>query len=101
MSSVSTCNSFNSPNGAFRELLDAGDPLLRTLNPRYDWERVNQYGEISKYTFIVHRYITENLTEVFEGAKAWYENILDWLDASNDALDFLSPWEKRPDDLPN
>ncbi|MBK1438443.1 hypothetical protein JHJ32_00460 [Parapedobacter sp. ISTM3] len=90
------------PTHTVLELLHAEDPLSKTVSPCYEWERINKYGEIDKFTFIVHRYVTDDLTAVFEQAKEWYRNIIDWLDTSDDAFDrFLREWENHSDDLPN
>ncbi len=93
---------FHFPTHTVLELVRAGNPLLESINPRYDWERVNKYGEIDKLTFIVHRYVTDELTAVFEQAKDWYQDVMDWLEISDDALQhFLKDWENHSDDLPN
>jgi len=93
---------FHFPTHTILELLEAHNPLLRTIRPRYEWERVNKYGDIDQFAFIVHRYVTDDLTKVFEEAKLWYEGILDSFDAHEDASDEgLDIWAKHPDDLPN
>jgi len=93
---------FHFPTHTILELLEAHNPLLRTISPRYEWERVNKYGEIERFAFIVHRYVTDDLMKVFEQAKAWYEGVLDLFDEHEDTMDnFLGVWEKRSDDLPN
>lgn len=93
---------FHFPTHTVLELVRAGNPLLESISPRYDWDRVNKYGEIDKLTFIVHRYATDELTTVFEQAKAWYLDAMDWLEIRDDALDhFLNDWENHSDDLPN
>ncbi|MFC3199987.1 hypothetical protein ACFOET_20370 [Parapedobacter deserti] len=93
---------FHFPTHTILELVRSEDPLLKTISPRYEWERVNKYGEIDKFTFIVHRYVTDDIASVFEQAKEWYQTVMDWLDTSDDALDhFLHDWENRSDDLPN
>jgi len=93
---------FHYPTHTILELLQSEDPILKTISPRYEWERINKYGEIDRFTFIVHRYITDNLMDVFESAAAWYQHIMDWLDMSEDALDdFLGEWKPGSDDLPN
>jgi|GEM_PF-952693 len=93
---------FHFPTHTILELLEAHNPLLRTISPRYEWERVNTYGEIERFAFIVHRYVTDDLSKVFEQATIWYKGVLDSFDERNDATDdFLDIWEKRSDDLPN
>jgi len=93
---------FHFPTHTILELLEAHNPLLRTISPRYEWERVNKYGEIEQFAFIVHRYVTDDLTKVFEQAETWYEGVLDSFDEHQDTMDnLLDIWEKRSDDLPN
>lgn len=93
---------FHFPTHTILELLEAHNPLLRTISPRYEWERVNKYGEIEQFAFVVHRYITDDLSKVFEQAKTWYKGVLDSFDERNDTTDdFFDMWEKRSDDLPN
>lgn len=93
---------FHFPTHTILELLEAHNPLLHTITPRYEWERVNKYGEIEQFAFIVHRYVTDDLSKVFEQAKRWYAGILDSFDERQDEADeFLDVWEKRSDDLPN
>jgi len=93
---------FHFPTHTILELLEAPNPILRTISPRYEWERVNKYGEIEQFAFIVHRYVTDDLNKVFEQAKAWYEGVLNSFDEQHDAIDdFLDVWERRSDDLPN
>ncbi|WP_449047808.1 hypothetical protein [Parapedobacter sp.] len=93
---------FHFPTHTVLELVRSGNPLLESIKPRYDWDRVNKYGEIDKLTFIVHRYVTDDLPEVFEKAKAWYQDAMEWLEISEDALEhFLKDWENHSDDLPN
>ena len=93
---------FHFPTHTILELLEARSPLLESISPRYEWERINKYGEIDKFVLIVHRYVSDNLTTVFEQAKEWYESILDSFDESKDTMDeFISTWDKPSDDLPN
>lgn len=93
---------FHFPTHTILELVQARSPLLQSISPRYEWERINKYGEIDKFVFIVHRYVSDNLATVFEQAKEWYESILDSFEESNDAMDeFLTTWDKHSDDLPN
>lgn len=93
---------FHFPTHTVLELVRSGNPLLESISPRYEWDRVNKYGEIDKLTFIVHRYVTDELTAVFEQAKAWYQDTLEWLEIRDDALEhFLNDWENHSDDLPN
>lgn len=93
---------FHFPTHTILELVRLGDPLLETISPRYEWERINGYGERDKLAFIVHRYVTDDLNAVFQQAKEWYNNMLDWLDTNDDALDhFLYSWENHSDDPPN
>src|SRR5690606_39347654 len=53
---------FHFPTHTVLELVRSGNPLLESISPRYEWDRVNKYGEIDKLTFIVHRYVTDELT---------------------------------------
>lgn len=93
---------FHFPTHTVLELVRAGNPLLESISPRYDWDRMNKYGEIDKLTFIVHRYVTDELTTVVEQAKAWYQDAMDWLEIKDDALEhFLKDWDDHSDDLPN
>lgn len=93
---------FHFPTHTILELIEVRTPLLQTISPRYEWERINKYGEIDKFMFIVHRYVTDDLATVFEQAKEWYSSILDLFEASNDPMDeFLTAWEKHSHDLPN
>ncbi len=93
---------FHFPTHTILELLEAQSPLLLSVSPRYEWERINKYGEIDKFVFIVHRYVSDDLMTVFEQAKEWYGSILDSVEENNDAADeFLTTWEKHTDDLPN
>ncbi len=93
---------FHFPTHTILELVPGGYPLLESISPRYEWKRINQYGEVDKLAFIVHRYVTDDLTEVFEQARAWYQHLLDWWDATDDTSAHPPfEWEKKPDDLPN
>ncbi|GGH04170.1 hypothetical protein GCM10007415_45510 [Parapedobacter pyrenivorans] len=93
---------FHFPTHTVLELLEAQSPLLPSISPRYEWERINKYGEIDRFVFIVHRYVSDNLATVFEEAKDWYIHILDSFEESEDAMDELpSTWDKHSDDLPN
>lgn len=93
---------FHFPTHTILELIEVRTPLLQTISPRYEWERINRYGEIDHFMFIVHRYVTDDLSTVFEQAKEWYTTILDLFEANNDPMDeFLTAWEKHSHDLPN
>lgn len=93
---------FHFPTNTILELVESSNMLVNYVSPRYEWERINKYGEITNYTFFVHRFITDDLMDVFEKAKIWYQNMMDWMDDNNDSLDdFLNDRKKGSDDLPN
>jgi len=93
---------FHYPTHTILELVQSDDPIIKAISPKYEWERINRYGDIDRFTFIVHRYVTDNIDDVFEKAKEWYQSVMDWMDTNDDALDaFLREWDNRSDDLPN
>lgn len=90
------------PTNTILELVQSANPLVKTISPRYDWERVDRHGEVEKLTFIVHRYVTDDLKSVFEQARDWYTSMMERLDLNHDEFDhFLLEWHSGPDDLPN
>lgn len=92
---------FHFPTHTILELVKADDSVVNTIAPRYEWEWTNKYGEINRFVFIVHRYITDDLPDVFEKAREWYQNFLDWMDASDDVLNEFLNWDPPANDLPN